>query len=138
MSDTATNEVEPNFKGTAPPPAKKAGSKAPAAKKGAAAKKAPAAKKAASNINRTASTVSKEGTKKDEFTGEVLPVTAFPTVRGKDGMFSERGPVARKNLEAYRASRKVEKAAADKAKAEKKAAAAKAKADKAAAKESGE
>lgn len=114
----------------APKPSQKAAAKkaAPAAKKAAPAK-APAAKKAAppakkeGGVVRAASTVSKEGTQKCAFSGEVLPVTAFPTVRAADGSYS-RGTVARKNLEAYRAQRKAEREAA-------KARAAAAKADKA-------
>lgn len=87
------------------------------------AKKTTAKKASASGIVRKPSTVSKEGTQKDAFTGEVLPVTAFPTVRNKDGQ-QVRGTVARKNLEAYRAARKAQRAA-DKAKAEAEKAAAK-------------
>lgn len=102
---------------------KAAGAKKGATKKAAAAKKA-AAKKAATD--RRASIVSKEGTKKDAFTGEVLPVTAFPTIRNsKTGVNDSRGPVARKNLEAWRAD-KAKKREAEKAAKEKKAAADKA------------
>lgn len=109
--------------GAAKAPARKAAgsAKAPTAKKAAASKKA-----AGTGIVRSKSTISKEGTKKDEYTGESLPVTAFPTVRQADGSYV-RGPVARKNLEAWRASKKAdrEKAKATKAAAKKAAGSAK-------------
>lgn len=116
----------------------KGGSK-PKADKAAKAAKAPAKKAAApakaegDKIVRAPSTISKEGTQKDAFTGEVLPVTAFPTVKGKDGTYV-RGTVARKNLEAYRAENKKNREAAKAAKeaAKKEAAAKKAAAAKAA------
>ena len=50
---------------------------------------------------RAPSTVSKEGSQVDIFTGEELPVTAFPT-RKRAGGRIVRGPVARKNLTAWR------------------------------------
>ena len=82
-----------------------------ATKKGA--KKAPPAAKKATD--RRVSTVSKEGTQKDEFTGEELPVTAFPTVRRKDpetgGHYYVRGTVARKNLAAWREEKRKARAA---------------------------
>lgn len=53
---------------------------------------------------RAASTVSKDGTKLDEFTGEELPVTKFPTRLNGDGVYV-RGPVARHNLAAWRAAK---------------------------------
>lgn len=99
----------------------------PAAKKAAPPAKAPKAAKAPKEggVVRTQSTVSKEGNQKCAFSGETLPVTAFPTVRQSDGSYV-RGTVARKHLQAYRDQRKAEREAA-------KAAAAQAKADKAAA-----
>lgn len=147
MSDAAENVTPIDRAKDEVTPIPKAGkaNKAPAAKKTAAkkspppAKAAKAAKKDASGIQRSPSTISKEGTQKDAFTGEELPVTAFPTIRQKDGSYT-RGEVARKNLEAYRANKKAEREAAkaqaaaakEKATAEKKAAK---EAEKAAAKE---
>lgn len=116
----------------AKPSAKKAPAKKTAANKAPVAKKT-AAKKAASSIVRALSSVSKEGTQKDAFTGEVLPVTAFPTMKNAAGE-TIRGPVARVNLEAYRAANKVARAEARAAKEAEKAAKAAAKAAKAAAK----
>lgn len=136
----ANDEVEPRLKGTTPatPKPKSAASTKPKAKKAAAPKKA-AAKKATAASDRKASIVSKEGTKKDEFTGEVLPVTAFPTIRNtKTGVNDSRGPVARKNLEAWREHKAKEKAAKAATKAKEKEAAAAKKAAEKAAKEKAE
>lgn len=130
---------------TAPAPGKK--SKAPgpkeaaakAAREAKAAGTAPAAKKAAppakaagkkatppkDGTARTQSTISKEGTQKCEFSGETLPVTAFPTVRQADGSYV-RGTVARKHLEAYRADKRAKREAAKAATEAAKAAKAKA------------
>lgn len=111
--------------GGTPPPAKAA--KAPAKKAAPPAKKAAAKAPAApkeGGIVRAPSTVSKEGTQVCEFSGETLPVTAFPTVKQKEGGYT-RGTVARKHLEAYRAQRKTEREAERAKKAEDKAAKAK-------------
>lgn len=116
----------------AKPSAKKAPAKKAPPRKKTAVKKAPA-KKAASSIVRAPSSVSKEGTQTDAFTGEVLPVTSFPTMKNAAGE-TIRGPVARVNLEAYRAANKVARAEARAAKEAEKAAKAAAKAAKAAAK----
>lgn len=127
----ANDQVEPNFKGDAPAASgatkrggrkraagsKKATGKAPAKK--AATKKA-SASASGGGVVRSKSTVSKEGTQKDTFTGETLPVTAFPTVRQKDGSYV-RGTVARKNLEAWRAAKKADREKAKAAKATAKA-----------------
>jgi hypothetical protein len=96
--------------GTAKAPAKRAAgaAKAPAKKAAGTTKKASTKKAAGTGIVRAQSTISKEGTKKDEHTGETLPVTAFPTVRQSDGSYV-RGPVARKNLEAWRAAKKADR-----------------------------
>lgn len=131
----ARNEVTPIPKGgnkpvPAPKPAK-AAKTTKATKAAKTTKKAPAPKKEG-GVVRSASTVSKEGTQRDEFTGETLPVTAFPTVKQADGSYA-RGTVARKNLEAWRTSKKAAREAkkaeaakkASKAPAAKKAAAAK-------------
>lgn len=130
MSDSPLSGVIGSGKGGGKPAAKKAEKKAPAAKK-AAAKPA----KKTDGVVRSASTVSKDGTQKDAYTGEELPVTAFPTMKNSKGEIV-RGPVARKNLEAYRAENKKNREAAAKAKETAKAAAKAEKAakDKAAAK----
>jgi hypothetical protein len=117
----------------APKPSQKAAAakatKAPAKAAKAPGKKAPAAKASTpkTGVQRTASTISKEGTQKDEFTGEVLPVTSFPTTRQKDGTYT-RGTVARKNLQAWRDDKRAKREAAKAAAAAKKADTSKAKA----------
>lgn len=111
---------------------KAAGTRKAPARKATGVKKAAAKKAAGTGVVRSKSTVSKEGTQKDQFTGETLPVTSFPTVRQSDGSYA-RGPVARKNLEAWRADKKA-KRTAEKAAAAKKAPAKKAGGRKAAAK----
>jgi hypothetical protein len=134
MSEAATEGTVTPLKRAArpaPKPSQKkatapAAKKAPAAKAPAAKKAAPPAKKAASGVARTASTISKEGTQKCSFSGEVLPVTQFPTVKQADGSYA-RGTVARKHLAAFRAAKKAEREAAKAAAASKKATAAKAK-----------
>lgn len=113
MSEAAAKrEVDTNFKGATPAPGEKA--KSARAKKAAKTTKKVATDRPA--IDRRPSVISKDGTQKDTFTGEVLPVTAFPTIKGADGTFSKRGTVARKNLEAYRAAKRTEREAAKVAK----------------------
>jgi hypothetical protein len=129
---TPAAEVEPNFKepkATGGKTRKSSGAtKAAGSKKAGATKKAAAKKASGTGVVRRASTVSKEGTQKDEFDGKVYPITNFPTVRQADGSYV-RGTVTRANLPAWRDQRKAErvakKAAADKAKAAAKAAKAK-------------
>lgn len=117
MSETTTQPEEtPITKesqtGKAPKPkAEKAGKVTKAAKdKAPKAPKAAKATKAAKTVGiKTASTVSKEGTMKDTFTGETLPVTAFATYRDKDGNTARR-TVARKNYAAYTEQKKSSRA----------------------------
>lgn len=126
----ATEEVEPNLKGTGGAKAGKTrkaagGTKKAGATKKAATKKAATKKTGGTSVARRPSTVPKEGTRKDAFDGKEYPITNFPTVRQADGSYI-RGDVTRANLPAWREKRKAEriaaKEAAAKAKAEAKAA----------------
>lgn len=133
--DPGKREVTP-----IPKAGKTAGKAAKAPKKASKAAKAPAkaaAKKAASTgAARAKSTIAKEGEMRDTFTGEMLPVTQFPTYKDKDGKVQRR-TVARKNQDDFRKAEKArrakDKAAKDQAKNAAKKAAGAGKATKAAA-----
>lgn len=133
-------DVTPNFKGTKAAGTKKAAAtKAAGTKKAAGAGKAPAKKAAATKkaaaggaIVRSKSVVSKEGELTDGFTGEKLPVSAFPTAFNSDtnkydregAMVDFKGKriyVARKNRKDFTAARKEERAGQKAAEAEAKA-----------------
>lgn len=108
-ADTAAGRAR---KGGTAKPAKATtkATKAPAKK--ATSKASTKATKASTNGSTKApSTVSKEGTMKDSFTGEVLPVTAFPTFKDKDGN-TVRRTVARKNVAAFKEFKASQKAKA--------------------------